>query len=810
MSLFVINRYLGDEVESTEDRAKALLEKLRQQAKERQSQLKHNERNVKEVSESYVEEEVTETIETTDYNENKKSKKRKKTLDETPTELESHELDAEPEEENELKAKKPHKKKIKKDKQEDESIVLEDHIVKKGHKKKVKKQKTEVCASSESTQSEDAKADHKKKHKKHKHKQVEENSDKGSGDSGEDPVESTQSEDAKADHKKKHKKHKHKQVEENSDKGSGDSGEDPVEANNNDDNSDHEFVDSSEDPVEAQNNIDENSDQELVDAGEDPAETHTDNDDKKEIEDAKMEQNGKGKKNALSNPKSLLLGGFEAKPVQKVLPFLPLWLAKPSLVQKDIKQNLVSIHDVPGIDPNIKKRLEANNVKSFFPVQAEVMPAILDSCVHGFLVGRGGYLPNDICVSAPTGSGKTLAFVLPIIQVLMTRVVCEVRALVLLPTKELAQQVCKVFNVYADGTGLKVCLIAGHKPFAKEQESLVQKKIFGFCSLADILVCTPGRLVDHIQKTEGFTLRHLRFLVIDEADRMIDTMSQDWLPQVINAAYKPSENGLLFDRKLPTIRTAANYGQLQMPLQKLLFSATLTHNPEKLQKLDLYQPRLFTSIYKQPRSNANDSQSEPATSENFSLPKGLTHYYIPCVLNSKPLILLHFLLTLRFSRVLCFTNSRESSHRLFLLIKLFGGIDVAEFSSRLSPGERKKTLKEFEQGKIKLLISTDATARGIDITGVKCVINYDAPQYMRVYVHRVGRTARGGTTGLAFTLLLRIQEQRYLNMMREAGVPKLQRQPVKNESLRQFEQRYEEVLSQLQKVVKEEYLQKRC
>ncbi|KAG8597199.1 hypothetical protein GDO81_002189 [Engystomops pustulosus] len=666
MSLFVINRYLGDEVESTEDRAKALLEKLRQQAKERQSQLKHNERNVKEVSESYVEEEVTETIETTDYNEGsekrKKSKKRKKTLDETPTDLESHELDAEPEEENELKAKKTHKKKIKKDKQEDESIVLEDHDVKKGHKKKVKKQKTEVCASFESTQSEDAKADRKKKHKKHKHRQREENSDKGSGDSGEDPV----------------------------------------EANNNDDNSDHEFVDSSEDPVEAQNNIEENSDQELVDAGEDPAETHTDNDDKKEIEDAKMEQNGKGKKNALSNPKSLLLGGFEAKPVQKVLPFLPLWLAKPSLVQKDIKQNLVSIHDVPCIDPNIKKRLEANNVKSFFPVQAEVIPAILDSCVHGFLVGRGGYLPNDICVSAPTGSGKTLAFVLPIIQVLMTRVVCEVRALVLLPTKELAQQVCKVFNVYADGTGLKVCLIAGHKPFAKEQESLVQKKIFGFCSLADILVCTPGRLVDHIQKTEGFTLRHLRFLVIDEADRMIDTMSQDWLPQVINAAYKPSENGLLFDRKLPTIRTAANYGQLQMPLQKLLFSATLTHNPEKLQKLDLYQPRLFTSIYKQPRSNANDSQSEPATSENFSLPKGLTHYYIPCVLNSKPLILLHFLLTLRFSRVLCFTNSRESSHRLFLLIKLFGGIDVAEFSSRLSPGERKKTLKEFEQGKIKL------------------------------------------------------------------------------------------------------------
>ncbi|XP_069820165.1 ATP-dependent RNA helicase DDX51 [Dendropsophus ebraccatus] len=713
MSLFVINRYLGDEVDSSEDRAKALLEKLHQQAKHRQSQLKCIDKKVKVLSESYSEEEIKDPVETNDQNEvlekRKKPKKRKKTPNgETPSEVESPGFDDEPEEDENLKAKKPRKKTISKD---EESVGLE--AEEKEEQKKSNKAKA--------------------KKKKPKHKQSDENADEGSGDLSEDT---------------KGEKNDSAKVERSA----------------------------------------------------------------AQSEEAKVEEKSEGKKDTSTNPKLLLLGGFKAKAVQKVLPVLPQWLAKPNLVQRDIKQNLVSIHDIPGLHPNLLKRLEANKVKSFFPVQAEVIPAILESCAHGFLVGRGGYRPNDICVSAPTGSGKTLAFVVPIVQVLAERVVCEVRALVVLPTKELAQQVCKVFNVYADGTGLKVVLIAGHKSFAKEQETLVTKKVFRFCSLADILICTPGRLVDHIQKTEGFTLRHLRFLVIDEADRMIDTMSQDWLPQVTSAVYKvePQDHGMLFTRKMADILTAANYGQLQIPLQKLLFSATLTHNPEKLQKLGLYQPRLFTSIYKQTKSNTTENQKEPPTSENFSLPEGLTHYYIPCNLNYKPLILLHFLLTLRFSRVLCFTNSRESSHRLFLLIKLFGGISVAEFSSRLSPGERKKTLKEFEQGKLQLLISTDATARGIDIPGVKCVINYDAPQYIRVYVHRVGRTARGGTSGLAFTMLLRIQEQRYLKMMQDARVPKIQKQLVKSDSLRQFEQRYEEVLSQLQRVVKDEQAQKRC
>ncbi|KAG5840639.1 hypothetical protein ANANG_G00190870 [Anguilla anguilla] len=477
------------------------------------------------------------------------------------------------------------------------------------------------------------------------------------------------------------------------------------------------------------------------------------------------------------------------------------------------KKNLVPVVDIPGICPRLLKKLETNGIKHFFPVQAEVIPAILESVCHGLLVGRGGYRPRDICVSAPTGSGKTLAFVIPVIQALSQRVVREVRALAVLPTKELAQQVCKVFSSYAEGSSLKVVMVTGQKSFAAEQASLVEHSGGRNRSLADIVVATPGRLVDHINKTADFSLQHLRFLIIDEADRMIDSMHQSWLSQVVKAVYRSrsgSNEASIFRRTEPGPITATSLSQPQMPLQKLLFSATLTQNPEKLQQLGLHQPRLFSSVHS--RLPATDSPSTPDTSqpqERFNFPQGLTEYYVPCTLSKKPLLILHFLLRLKFSPVLCFTNSREAAHRLFLLVHLFGGVQVAEFSSRLSPNERKKSLKDFEQGKIQLLISTDAAARGIDIKGVKCVVNYDAPQFIRTYVHRVGRTARAGKAGLAFTFLLGIQEKNFLQMVRDAGSPGVQKQIVKPENLKGMEGRYQQILLELENVIKEERAKKR-
>nr|XP_012290325.1 ATP-dependent RNA helicase DDX51 [Aotus nancymaae] len=504
----------------------------------------------------------------------------------------------------------------------------------------------------------------------------------------------------------------------------------------------------------------------------------------------------------------LVLGGFGRRKAPKVQPFLPKWLAEPSCVRKNVTEDLIPIEDIPEVHPDLQKQLRAHGISSYFPVQAAVIPALLESAACGFLVGRGGYRPSDLCVSAPTGSGKTLAFVIPVVQALLSRVVCHVRALVVLPTKELAQQVSKVFNIYTDATPLRVSLVTGQKSLAKEQESLVQKTADGYRCLADIVVATPGRLVDHIDQTPGFSLQQLRFLIIDEADRMIDSMHQSWLPRVVAAAFQsedPADPCALLQRRQAQAVTAASTCCPQMPLQKLLFSATLTQNPEKLQQLGLHQPRLFSTGLAHRGLEETDGDRE---SGKYAFPVGLTHHYVPCSLSSKPLVVLHLVLEMGFSRVLCFTNSRENSHRLFLLVQAFGGVDVAEFSSCYGPGQRRAILKQFEQGKIQLLISTDATARGIDVQGVELVVNYDAPQYLRTYVHRVGRTARAGKTGQAFTLLLKVQERRFLRMLAEAGAPALQRHELSSKLLQPLVPRYEEALSQLEESVKEERKQK--
>ncbi|KAM4827059.1 ATP-dependent RNA helicase DDX51 isoform 2-T2 [Thomomys bottae] len=510
-----------------------------------------------------------------------------------------------------------------------------------------------------------------------------------------------------------------------------------------------------------------------------------------------------------------VLGGFAKRKTPKVQPFLPLWLAEPSCVRKNVTEDLTPLEAIPEVHPDLQKQLRAHGISSYFPVQATVIPAILENTAGGFLVGRGGYQPSDLCVSAPTGSGKTLAFVIPVVQVtlspslppslqaLLHRVVCHIRALVVLPTKELAQQTPHLFV-------LPWLLDRSHWPRSKR--ALFRRcRADGFRCLADIVVATPGRLVDHIDQTPGFSLQQLRFLVIDEADRMIDSMHQSWLPRVLAAAFHskgPTDPCVLLQRRQAQAVTAHSTCYPQMPLQKLLFSATLTQNPEKLQRLGLYQPRLFSTGLVQKGPKDGEVTTDRASEGKYTFPTGLRHHYVPCRLSSKPLAVLHLALRMGISRTLCFTNSRENAHRLFLLIQAFGGMSVAEFSSCYGPGQRKKILKQFEQGKIQLLISTDATARGIDVQGVDLVVNYDAPQYLRTYVHRVGRTARAGKTGQAFTLLLKVQEKKFLRMLAEAGVPELTRHEIPSELLQPLVPQYKEALSQLERTVKEEHKSK--
>ena len=144
-------------------------------------------------------------------------------------------------------------------------------------------------------------------------------------------------------------------------------------------------------------------------------------------------------------------------------------------------------------------------------VQSQIIPELLDGVKAGFIGCPMGYRPSDICCSAPTGSGKTLAFVVPIVQALKGRVEPQVRALVVLPTRDLANQVYKVFEAYTSGTSLRIGMAYGLKSFTYEQEHLMRTKKGG--QVADVVVATPGRLVDHVKHTQGFSLKYLRFLV---------------------------------------------------------------------------------------------------------------------------------------------------------------------------------------------------------------------------------------------------------------------------------------------------------
>ena len=169
-------------------------------------------------------------------------------------------------------------------------------------------------------------------------------------------------------------------------------------------------------------------------------------------------------------------GKKKDKEVKKVQRVLPDWLAKPTTVNSDLSGNLIPVEKIPYLAAHIIRKLQQHDINHLFPVQNAVIPAILSQMESNSCFGIGGYQPSDVCVSAPTGSGKTLAYVLPIVQSLLRRVVCHLRALVILPTKDLANQVKQVFEMFTEGTSLWVGLASGSKSFSKDQEQLVNPR----------------------------------------------------------------------------------------------------------------------------------------------------------------------------------------------------------------------------------------------------------------------------------------------------------------------------------------------
>ena len=370
---------------------------------------------------------------------------------------------------------------------------------------------------------------------------------------------------------------------------------------------------------------------------------------------------------------------------RKVRRVLPQWLANPDIVSVDYSEDQLPVEQLEGLDELTVARLKSVGVEKLFPVQRQVIPHLLLPPPSSRL--KMHLRPSDVCVSAPTGSGKTLAFVLPIVQALRHRVVTRVRALVILPVQDLATQVYRVFQTFAAGIELKVKLLTPQKSFAQEQSELVRRGIIGDVhSLADIVIATPGRLVDHIQNTKGFSLEHLRYLVIDEADRVMEDIQNDWLAHVESAVY-------MGGRGRPGPLTVDNMSKRELPLQKLLFSATLSRNPEQLQQLNLFEPKLYTSVVKpkdileRPSASSmflSDAEEGTEFVGQYSTPAELSEFVVACSASfKKPQILYHLLTTKQMKKVLVFTNSLEHTHSLSLLLKEYG-LSVGELSSQVS------------------------------------------------------------------------------------------------------------------------------
>ncbi|KAF7842890.1 DEAD-box ATP-dependent RNA helicase 1-like isoform X1 [Senna tora] len=439
---------------------------------------------------------------------------------------------------------------------------------------------------------------------------------------------------------------------------------------------------------------------------------------------------------------------------QSNVPVLP-WMRDPIDVTQSEE---CPLECVPCLDPRLKLALQNMGISKLFPVQVAVWKEI---------VGPGNF-ERDICVNSPTGSGKTLAYALPIVQMLSKRVVKCLRALVVVPTRDLALQVKEVFDAIASPLGLHVGLAVGQSSIADEISRLVNipgyeagmcydpedislRHQLGFQSKVDILVATPGRLMDHINATKGFTLEHLYYLVVDETDRLLREAYQSWLPTVLELTRLKDENifppaGSFLPNFFSSLRTrrrcsGVERGFKDKPyprLAKMVLSATLTQHPGKLVQLDLHHP-IFLK----------------AGQMRYRLPENLESFKLICETKAKPLYLAALLKTLGGEKCIVFTQSVDSTHRLCKLLNYFSDlqIKIKEYSSLQRQHVRSKTLKEFRKGEFQVLVSSDAMTRGMDVEGVRNVINYDMPKYIKTYVHRAGRTARAGQNGRCFTLM---------------------------------------------------------
>ncbi|KAI3700737.1 hypothetical protein L2E82_45375 [Cichorium intybus] len=495
----------------------------------------------------------------------------------------------------------------------------------------------------------------------------------------------------------------------------------------------------------------------------------------------------------------------EQQTAKKKVAVLP-WMRSPVDVSSFKNCPLTQL---PFLHPRLEAALCDSGIDSLFPVQVAVWQETM---------GPGSF-ERDICVNSPTGSGKTLAYALPIVQILSSRAVKCLRALVVLPTRDLALQVRDVFATIAPPVGLSVGLAVGQSSISDEISMLIERPKLeaGICydpqhesielqSAVDILVATPGRLMDHINNTKGFTLEHLRFLVVDETDRLLRESYQSWLPTVLKLTNSSvddifSYGGALFPSGFGSLKTIRRIGvergfknKSYPRLVKMVLSATLTQDPSKLAQLQLHHPLFLTT-----------------GKIRYKLPEHLESFKLICEPKLKPLYLVALLQSLQGEKCIVFTSSVESTHRLCTLLKFFGdlGIKIKEYSGHQHQTMRSKTLRAFREGGIQVVVSSDAMTRGMDVEGVRNVINYDKPPYIKTYIHRAGRTARAGNSGRCFTLLHEDEVKQFKKLLKKADIDSCDVHTVSSDSIESLRSTYDDALEKLKESVEMETQKKR-
>jgi ATP-dependent RNA helicase RhlE len=337
-----------------------------------------------------------------------------------------------------------------------------------------------------------------------------------------------------------------------------------------------------------------------------------------------------------------------------------------------------------NLHPGIMAGVHDLGYTELTPIQEKAIPPILQG--------------KDIIGLAQTGTGKTAAFVLPILQHLMKSPRRQVRAAIITPTRELAEQINVAIISLGKHTGLKSIAVYGGTNVDQQIKELG-------CGLEMVVAC-PGRLIDHLWRG-SIDLSKLEILVIDEADRMFDM-------------------GFL-----PDIRRILSC--IQQPRQTLLFSATMPDDIRRLAKEILFNP-----------VTVQIGLTAPAAAVEHSL--------YPIEQHLKTRLLMEILYGLESKSVLVFTRTKHSAERVARQLK-GAGFRAASLHGDLSQPRRQSTLDGFRTGSVKILVATDIAARGIDILHISHVINYDMPRTTDDYIHRIGRTGRVNNNGDALTFV---------------------------------------------------------